>query len=71
MNKYSVYIDLDSFNYYVEAPDEQTASDLACKAMEKYIAKYGSDIGIADVVVDLDPLLEESDIELTAREITK
>ena len=50
MNKYSVYIDLDSFNYYVEAPDEQTASDLACKAMEKYIAKYGSDIGIADVV---------------------
>ena len=65
MTKYSVYIDLDSFNYFVEAQDEETAKALAVKEMEAWLAKYSADLGIADVVVDEDPLLEDSDIEIS------
>ena len=65
MNRYSVYIDLDSFTYAVEAQDEATAKALAVKEMEAWLAKYSADLGIADVVVDEDPLLEDSDIEIS------
>ena len=65
MTKYSVYIDLDSFTYAVEAQDEETAKALAVKEMETWLAKYSADLGIADVVVDEDPLLEDSDIEIS------
>lgn len=64
MNKYNVYIDLDSFTYRVEAKDEETAHLLAVNAMTEYLAKYSGDIGIADVIVDEDSTLEDSDIEL-------
>jgi hypothetical protein len=66
MNKYSVYIDLDSFSYHVEASDEDTARKLAVEAMEKYIAKHlNGGIDIADVVVDEDHgFLDDEDIEL-------
>lgn len=66
MNKYNVFIDLDSFTYCVEASNEQTAGELAVKAMEEYIAKHLNDaIGIADVVVyDETNFLDDVDIEL-------
>ena len=69
MNKYTVYVDLDSFTYYVKAKDEDTARALAVEAMEAYIEKHlNGGIGVADVVVDEDPLLEDSDIELSEGE---
>ena len=66
MPNYNVHIDLDSFTYYVKARDEQTAKDLAVKAMNAYIKKYLNDeIGIADVVADEDELLlDDSYIEI-------
>ena len=69
MNKYNVYIDLDSFTYLVEAKDEQSANLLAVNAMTEYLAKYANDIGIADVVVDEDNAIDDADIEL--REVTE
>jgi len=64
MNKYNVYIDLDSFTYLVEAKDEETAHLLAVNAMTEYLAKYANDIGIADVVVDEDNGIDDADIDL-------
>lgn len=64
MNKYNVYIDLDSFTWRVEASDEETARKLAVVAMQKYLEEYSQDIEIADVIVDEDATLDDSDIEL-------
>jgi hypothetical protein len=64
MNKYNVYIDLDSFTWRVEACDEDTARKLAVVAMQKYLEEYSQDIEIADVIVDEDSTLDDSDIEL-------
>ena len=66
MNKYNVHLDLESFTYYVEASDEETAHKLAVEALQAYINKHlNGNIDIVDVVVDEDnDFIDDEDIEL-------
>ena len=65
MNRYTVYLDLDSYMYYVKAKDEETARALAVKKLEEHLAMYSKDVGIADVVVEDDSIyLSDEDIEI-------